>query len=146
MNKLTELEEIEIKKNKFWFRASLLLTALIIFIGICVGIGSAATCNGTGNVINSTTISNGCTLNTAGTYNFATGTYNLNGTSSGGIDIQASNILLECNNSLIFGNWSANGNNAFIGIRIKDRLNVTLNNLIAPDAVPFNKNVSPLIT
>lgn len=125
---IDNLEMTEVKKNRFWFRASLILTALFIFIGICVGLGSAATCNGTGNVINSTTISNGCTIDTSGVYSMAQGTYVFNGTSTGVMRIQASNVWLNMNGSTLIGNNSGESAPNLRGIYSNNRINVSIFN------------------
>lgn len=99
----------------------LLFISLIVLVS---GIGSSATCNGTGNIINSTTISNGCTLNTAGTYWMSGETFYLNGSSSGAIRV-FNGVILDANGSSIIGNGSSG---SLYGIYLFSAHNVTIKN------------------
>jgi parallel beta-helix repeat protein len=96
-----------------------------------------ATCNGTGNFINSTTISDGCTLNNAGTsvmtYVMSGEAFNLNGSFNGAIRISGDNIFLDCNNSIIYGNSTGFIANDLNGIVSIGKLNITIRNCLVED-------------
>ncbi len=85
---------------------------LFIFIGIIIflsiGFGNAVNCNTTNNIINSTSISNGCSLTSPNNvYTMLGETFNLNSSNSGNaIIIDGNNITLNCNGSTIYGNFS----------------------------------------
>lgn len=114
-------------KNK-----SIYLILAFILIGI-FGVGGVlgATCNGTGNIINSTTISDGCTLDSAGTYVMSGETFYLNGSSTGVIQITADNVILEGNGSIIYYNQNGTDNStAIYGLNLN---NITIKNITLND-------------
>jgi len=59
---------------------------------------------------------------------FCPGTYYLNGSDTGAIDINANDITLDCNGATIIGNWSETGNNQYYGIYVNNQNNFTINN------------------
>lgn len=107
-------------------KSKLPILVSLFFLVMVVGVSlvSGATCNGTGNVINSTTISDGCTLSSVGTYVMSGETFNLNGITDGSIRI-TSNITLEGNGSSILGNFSGTS----VGIKSLGNSNVIIRNL-----------------
>lgn len=111
-------------RSKFIFLLSLVI--LVSWIGVL-----GAVCYGAGNVINSTTISDGCTLDVAGTYIMSGESFQLNGSVGGAIAINDHNIILDCNGSTLEGNRSE-GENSFVGI-FTDYDNVTIKNCILLD-------------
>lgn len=94
-------------------RLYLIFVLSITFIIIQMGLGSvsAAQCNvtdtGGNNIINSSSISESCTLDKPGIYTMSPSTYYLNGSlTTGGITINSNNITLDCNGSIIIGNFT----------------------------------------
>jgi len=86
------------KNNKL-----ILIAFVFLFSLFSVSFVLGATCNGAGNVINSTTISDGCTLDVAGTYVMSGETFYLNGTDSdGSIEINSNDVILDGNGSTIY--------------------------------------------
>lgn len=85
---------------------------IFLLLGIClIGLGSSADCNYTGTtIINSTSISDGCSLNVAGTYTMSGETFELNGSATdrsiGAFNVTASNIIIDLNGSTIIGNFT----------------------------------------
>lgn len=61
------------------------------------------------------------------------GSYNLNGSTTGAIQIGADDIVLDCNRTEIYGNWSATGNNEYIGINVNTKGNITIKNCTLKD-------------
>lgn len=113
------------KKMEYAMTARISFLAFAVIMAFCVVNVDAVTCNGTGNIVNSTTISDGCTLNSAGTYYFSGQTFQLNGSKSGVINIVGNNILIEGNSSTLIGNRSSNT----YAIVSSYRNNITIKNL-----------------
>jgi hypothetical protein len=105
------------------------LLFVFVFVFLLVGTGSvlSATCNGTGNIINSTTITNGCTLNSAENYFMSGETFYIDNSSVGAIIIETDDIYLDCNSSYLIGNNS-------YGFNISSNLeNITIKNCYMQD-------------
>lgn len=105
-------------------KSYLFLLGLFLFV-LFSWVGGAATCNGTGNVINSTTISDNCFLDKNQVYTMSGETFYLNGTSSQGAIRFFNNVTLNGNSSTIIGNQSS----GLIGLFTNSQDNITINDI-----------------
>ncbi len=104
-------------------KISLSLALLFIFICLIGGV-NAVECNADlSQGGDSCTVSSSLTLN--GSYNV-----NMNGTTVGTIKINDHNIILDCNGSIITGNYSDNPSSLIRGIQIGIKRNITVKNCV----------------
>jgi hypothetical protein len=132
MNRTTPNPQEEIKQDPHRYSsnyccAKFLLLFLALFM---IGGVSAVQCNTTNNYINSSSISDGCTLNSPGIYTMSGERFNLNDTdNTGSIKIQTNNIVLNGNGSevILINNYS--GSNTPRGIQFDNYYNISIKNL-----------------
>ena len=100
----------------------ILMFGILLFVNMISAVECDANLNNSnGYAAGSCTVSSSLTFN--GTYNI-----NINGSASlGAIQINANNIILDCNRTVIYGNWSAI-NNLMIGVYINTKRNATIQN------------------
>jgi hypothetical protein len=107
-----------------------LLTSIILMqIVVFSGIGSAITptCNAT--IGNASATTYGCKISTS--FQLTTGNYNINATfGQPAIEIAGSNLVFDCNGSVLYGNVSGGtyAGNTLWGILVDNKNNVTIKN------------------